>query len=86
MVEVGVVALDGTKIAANASMFANHGEDTLRKMAAEAAAVIMAEAKAVDAAEDHYDDGGDDTPESMRAARRRETIRLFGLDRRRTGG
>lgn len=35
MVRVGVIALDGTKIAANVSMLANWSEDTLRKMAAQ---------------------------------------------------
>ncbi|MEV2226032.1 transposase [Nocardia vinacea] len=75
MVRLGVVALDGTKIAANASMFANRSEDTLRKMAEQTAATIVAEAQAVDEAEDRTDDGDDDTPASMRAGRRRETIR-----------
>ncbi|MRH91449.1 transposase [Nocardia sp. SYP-A9097] len=76
MVKVGVVALDGTKIAANASMAANRTEATLRRMAEQAAGDIVAEAKATDEAEDRAADGdGDRTPESMRGARRRETIR-----------
>ena len=45
---VGVVAVDGTKIAANAARDANRDEDWLRA----AAARIVAEAGAVDAAED----------------------------------
>ncbi len=38
MGKLGTVALDGTKIAANASKAANRTEETLRKLAAEAAA------------------------------------------------
>lgn len=45
---VGVVAVDGTKIAANASIAANRAEDSLRR----AAARIVAEAAEIDAAED----------------------------------
>lgn len=76
MVKVGVVALDGTKIAANASMGATRTEATLRKMADE----IIAEAKATDRAEDEADDqaggGGGLVPESMSThGRRLETIR-----------
>ncbi|MGW4124182.1 transposase [Nocardia sp. NPDC004711] len=74
MVRVGTVALDGTKIAANASIFANRTEDTLAKMAETTAAGIVAEAAACDAAEDHADTGDDATPASMRATRRRATI------------
>ena len=36
--KLGTVALDGTKVAANASKAANRAEETLRKLAAEAAA------------------------------------------------
>ena len=75
MVQVGVVAVDGTKIAANASIFANRTEDTLGKMLAGTAAGIVAEAKAADEAEDRTGIGGDQPPEGMRGARRRETIR-----------
>jgi transposase len=45
LVETGLVAIDGTKIAADASFFANRRRDDL-------AAEILAEAEAVDAAED----------------------------------
>ncbi|WP_433733661.1 transposase [Nocardia sp. CA-129566] len=75
MVQVGVVAVDGTKIAANASMFANRTEDTLREMAARTATGIVAEARALDEAEGRTDGGGDQPPEGMRGARRRDTIR-----------
>lgn len=44
LVDTGVVAIDGTKIAANASFFANRERDAL-------AAEILAEADAIDAAE-----------------------------------
>lgn len=58
---VGVVALDGTKIAANASRQASRDEDWLRAEAAR----IVAEAGAVDAAEDDLygeDRRGDEMP------------------------
>ena len=45
---LGVIAVDGTKLAANASMAANRGEDQLRQLAGQ----VLAEAEAVDAAED----------------------------------
>jgi transposase len=48
MGKLGVVALDGTKIAANASMSANRAEDRLRKLAEETVAAHAA----ADAAED----------------------------------
>jgi transposase len=62
MGKLGVVAIDGTKIAANASIYANRTEDSLRneadrgdsiaRQAAQAAREIVAEAGEVDAAED----------------------------------
>lgn len=60
MGRLGTVALDGTKIAANASLGANRGESTLRRMAAD----ILAEAAATDAAEDEQfgDARGDELP------------------------
>src|SRR5215472_15259603 len=45
---LGLIALDGTKIAGSASRQANRGEDTLAEMAA----AILAEAEQADAAED----------------------------------
>jgi transposase len=62
MGKLGVVALDGTKIAANASMSANRTEDRLRKLAA---GTVAAHA-AADAAEDElFGTGrrGDEVPE-----------------------
>ncbi len=52
MVKVGSVAIDGTKIAANASRGANRTTDWVREQAEQMAADIVAEAAATDAAED----------------------------------
>ncbi|TDD41741.1 transposase, partial [Kribbella antibiotica] len=74
MAKVGVVAIDGTKIAANAAMGANRKEEWLREQAAK----IVAEAAAVDAAEDeeYGDRRGDELPpEFGNPAGRRERIR-----------
>ena len=73
MVRVGVVALDGTKIKANASRERNRSESTLRKMAAE----IVADAVEIDEAEDRAgnDDEGEPPASMATRARRRETIR-----------
>jgi len=60
MGKVGVVALDGTKIAASASKSANRAEEALRKMAEEAAAAHAAADEAEDAL--FGDSGGDDDP------------------------
>ena len=52
MVRVGVVAIDGTKIAANAARSANRSPEWVREEAARIAAEVLADAEAVDAAED----------------------------------
>lgn len=52
MVKVGVVSIDGTKIAANASKSANRSHDWIREQATRIAAEVTAEADAVDTAED----------------------------------
>ena len=65
MGKLGTVALDGTKVAANASKAANRAEETLRKLAAEAAAEAVAAHAAADAAEDElFGEGkrGDEVP------------------------
>lgn len=64
MVRLGVVAFDGTKIAANAAQAANRTEDHLRKLAGQ----HLADAAATDAAEDALfgDDRGDETPPDLR--------------------
>ena len=65
MVSLGVVALDGTKIAANASRDANRSEATLRKFAEEYVGTVAE----TDASEDALfgpDSSGDELPESVR--------------------
>jgi transposase len=52
MVRVGVVAIDGTKIAADAARGANRSAERVREQAEELARQILAEASEVDAAED----------------------------------
>jgi transposase len=79
LVDTGVVAIDGTKFAADASFFANRNREQL-------AAEILAEAEAVDAAEDEMfgDRRGDELPAPWSGGRgRRERIRaaLEELDR-----
>lgn len=64
MVSLGVVAFDGTKIAANASKDANRGESHLRKLAERFVATV----EETDAAEDARfgeDRRGDEPPEGM---------------------
>jgi transposase len=65
MGKLGTVALDGTKITANASKAANRSEATLRKLAAREAAKAAAAHAAADAAEDElFGEGqrGDEVP------------------------
>lgn len=90
LVDAGIVAIDGTKLAANASFFANRHHDALTKelskgltadaadAAVVAAMVILDEAAAVDAAEDeeHGDARGDELPAEWAGGRdRRARIR-----------
>lgn len=79
LVDTGVVAIDGTKFGANASFFANRDREQLAKE-------ILAEAEAVDAAEDDEfgDRRGDELPAEWSGGRdRRSRIRaaLDELDR-----
>ena len=82
MGKLGTVALDGMKIAANASRAANRGEERLRELAARRAA----EHAATDAAEDElFGEGrrGDEVlPEAVNPASRDARIRraLAGLE------
>lgn len=66
----GVVAIDGTKIAADAAKAANRSEESLRREAER----IVAEAAQVDAAEDAElgADRGDELPEQLRDPRTRQ--------------
>jgi hypothetical protein len=78
---LGLIALDGTKIAANASKDRNRAEKRLRELARE----ILAEAEAVDAAEDELYGGarGDELPPELAdPVTRRDRIRraLADLD------
>jgi transposase len=61
--KLGLIAIDGTKIAASASKDANRAEGRLRELAA----VVVAEAEAVDAAEDELfgDARGDELPAEL---------------------
>ena len=71
LVKVGVVAIDGTKVSANASMDANR---TYHKIAKE----IIEEARRIDEAEDElYGEArGDELPEQLRtSAGRRKALR-----------
>jgi transposase len=72
--KLGLIAVDGTKIAASASKDANRTEKRLRELAAQ----ILAEAEAVDAAEDElYGDArGDELPPELAdPVTRRDRIR-----------
>jgi transposase len=65
MGKLGTIALDGTKVTANASRAANRSEAALRKLAAQEAAKAAAAHAAADAAEDElYGEGqrGDEVP------------------------
>ena len=81
LARVGVVAIDGTKVLANASRDANVDYEQIARE-------MLAEAQAVDAAEDeHYGDArGDELPPELASAQgRRKWLREAqrGLDRRR---
>lgn len=85
LVDAGVVSIDGTKIAANASFYANRDREALSKemdklaeAAREAAEKVLAEAEAIDTAEDelHGDKRGDEMPAQWSGGRgRRDRIR-----------
>lgn len=75
LVDAGVVAIDGTKVAADASFFANR---TREDLLAELAGGILEEAEATDTAEDaqHGDQRGGELPAEWSGGRgRRERIR-----------
>jgi transposase len=71
MGKLGVVALDGMKIAANASKAANRTEDTLAKLAGQA---VAAHAAADAAGDELFGEGrrGDEVPEDAWSPRRRD--------------
>ena len=89
LVDAGVVAIDGTKIAANASFFANRKQDALiaemselGDAAHEIAKQILDEAEAVDAAEDeeHGDSRGGELPAEWAGGRDRRARIRAALD------
>ena len=67
LVKVGMVAIDGTKMSANASQERNHGYERIARE-------ILAEAARIDAEEDElYGDArGDELPEQLRTAEGRK--------------
>jgi transposase len=80
MVKTTVVAIDGTKVAANASSDRNVDQDQLRQLAAR----VFEEAEAIDAEEDrrYGDRRGDEIPEHLRdRAERIEWMRRQLADR-----
>ena len=68
LVEVGVVAIDGTKLEANASRFANRDYEQIAKE-------ILEEAAEIDAAEDerYGDQRGDELPPQLQTGRGRQS-------------
>lgn len=79
MVRVGVVAIDSTKLAADASLDANRTEEGLRREAAR----ILEEAAEIDAREDELygDKRGDELPEELADPTRRKARIKELLDR-----
>ena len=73
LVKVGVVAIDGTKIAANAALAANRTHEGLVKELEKEAAKMLAEAESTDAEEDrqHGSKRGDEMPEELRTQKSR---------------
>ena len=73
LVKVGVVALDGTKVAGNAALSANRTHEGLEKEIAREAAKMLAEAESTDAEEDrrHGSKRGDEMPEELRTQKSR---------------
>lgn len=74
LVQVGVVALDGTKIEANASLAANRTAETIEK----ALTTMLADAQAVDDAEDRLH-GTDRRGDELSEVLRKRTSRLARL-------
>jgi transposase len=78
LVDAGLIAIDGTKIEADASFFANRNRDDLEKLAAE----VIGEAEQVDAAEDELfgDRRGDELPAGWSGGRDRRARIRAALD------
>ena len=73
MVRVGLVALDGTKIASSASSMQNRTREQLDAEIAEQVQALLATAEHTDAVEDadHGEDRGDEPPPQLRGRQRR---------------
>jgi transposase len=73
LVKVGVVAIDGTKIEANAALAANRTHEGLGKEIEREVAKMLAEAESVDAEEDarYGKKRGDELPEELRTQKSR---------------
>jgi hypothetical protein len=73
LVKVGVVAIDGTKVAANAALSANRTHEGLGKEIEREVAKMLAEAESVDAEEDarYGKRRGDELPEGLRTQKSR---------------
>ena len=73
LVKVGAVAIDGTKIAANAALAANRTHEGLGKEIEREVAKMLAEAESVDADEDrrYGSKRGDELPEELRTRKSR---------------
>jgi transposase len=83
LVDSGLVAIDGTKIAADASFFANRTrEDLAEEIADEIAEEILEEAEATDAAEDELlgDQGSGKLPDEWSGGRDRRSRIRAALD------
>ena len=73
LVKVGIVAIDGTKVAANASLAANRTHDGLTQEIEKDVKRMLAEAEAADAEEDRLygEKRGDELPEELRTEKGR---------------
>ncbi len=73
LVEVGVVAIDGTKVKANASLAANRTHEAIEKEIKREVTKMLSEAEAVDCEEDgkYGKKRGDELPEDMRVRKTR---------------
>lgn len=83
LVRLALLAVDGTKVGADASWSANRTLEQLEEQIAEASARMLADAAAVDAGEDERfgDARGDETPEALRTRTGRQARLSQARDR-----